>query len=148
MQKENEQNKKEIVAEKEILDLTKIINLKYASYLRDRYFTIDYCENPSEILSSLTLLNGDKTFFYQVETKVSKKEISSISSREALLVMLDYIDIYFSEYFKEEEDVFIPIDWYGVEFENLSFQMRGQVKNLHCEFLADELLKKGSLEQL
>ena len=120
------------------------MNLKYGAHLRDRSFQIDHCHNPSELLASMILSNGDKTFFYQVEAKALAKDMAEISSREALLVMLDYIDLYFSEYFKEEEDMFIPIDWSDVEFENLTFQMRGQVRNLHCEFLADELLKKGS----
>ena len=135
---------KELISEKEILDLTKIVNLKYGAHLRDRSFQIDHCHNSIELLASMTLSNGDKTFFYQVETKALAKDMANISSREALLVMLDYIDIYFSEYFKEEEDMFIPIDWSEVQFENLNFQMRGQVRNLHCEFLADELLKKGA----
>lgn len=140
-------NKKELMSEKEILDLTKILNLKHGAYLKDRSFQISYCENANEILSSLLLANPDKSFFYQVETKVSQKEAAKISSREALLITLDYVDLYFAEYFKEEEDVFIPIDWFDVSFEDLDFQMRGQVRNLHCEFLADELLKEASSQK-
>ena len=133
----------QLMTEKETLDLTRILNLKYASHLKDRSFQVGYCENKEEILSSITLFNQDKSFFYQVEAKVSHKESKDISSKEALFILLDYIDVYFEEYFKEEEDVFIPIDWYDVQFENLSFQMRGQVRNLHSEFLADEILKNS-----
>ena len=51
------------------------------------------------------------------------------------------MDIYFDEYFKGEEDVYIPIDWTEYTFENLSFKMRGQVRNLKMESLADEILE-------
>lgn len=139
-----QENKKALLTDKEILDLTRILNLKYGSYLKDRIFQVDYCSGETEILASLTLMNPDKTFFYQVESRVSLRDTGEHSLKESLLIMLDYMDLYFDEFFKEEEDVFVPIDWSDREFENLSFQMRGQVRNLHCEFLADELLKEGS----
>lgn len=139
------ENHDSIISDKEILDLTRILNLKYASYLKDRLFQVDYCAGKSELLASLTLHNTDKSFFYQVEAKASLKDAAEFSSRDAILAMVDYIDIYFDEFFKEEEDVYLPIDWTDMSFENLSFQMRGQVRNLRCEFLADELLKEESV---
>ena len=139
-----QENKNLLLAEKEILDLTRILNLKNGSYLKDRTFKVDFCESENEILASITLMNPQKTFFYQVESRVSVRELGDFSSRDSLLLMFDYMDLYFEEFFREEENLFIPIDWSDREFEGLSFQMKGQVKNLHCEFLADELLKERS----
>ena len=139
-----QENKNLLLAEKEILDLTRILNLKNGSHLKDRAFKVDFCESKNELLASITLMNPQKTFFYQVESRVSVRELGDFSSRDSLLLMFDYMDLYFEEFFREEENLFIPIDWSDREFEGLSFQMKGQVKNLHCEFLADELLKERS----
>jgi len=138
------EDKNTLLTEQEVLDLTKILNLKNGSYLKDRVFKMDFCESESELLASITLMNSQKTFFYQVESKAFLRELGDFSSKDSLLIMFDYMDLYFEEFFREEENLFIPIDWSDREFEGLSFQMRGQVRNLHCEFLADELLKERS----
>lgn len=128
-----------LITEQELGDLQKIMILKYGAYLKDRSFTISHTNDKQDIHCSITLENPQGTFVYKVEAAVSKKNLA-LKDKEALLVMLDYIDIYFDEYLKGEENVYIPIDWTDYTFENLTFKMRGQVRNRKAEDLADELL--------
>ena len=60
--------------------------------------------------------------------------------KDAVLFLLDYIDCYFEEFFKEDENVFLPIDWSEYSFDEVPFQLKGQILNLHVEDLADRIL--------
>ena len=134
-----------LISQKEVSDLEKIMNLKYGVYLKNRYFLIKSEDTPNEIIASITLRDENKTFYYEVETKVSKKNLE-LETKEALFILLDYMDIYFDEYLKGEENVYIPIDWVDYTFENLTFQMRGQVKNLYAESLAETFLENNTVQ--
>ena len=56
--------------------------------------------------------------------------------------MLDYIDLYFEDYLKDDS-VLLHLDWNDHNFEDETFQLRGQITNLKLEHMADELLKQG-----
>lgn len=144
--KSTQANHKVLMTEQESLDLTKILNLKYGSYLKERFFLINFHEEDSGIFASMTLRNQNRSFFYEVEARAASKDMAALKSREALFILLDYIDLYFAEYFKEEENSYISIDWSEQSFENLTFQMRGQVRDLNSELMADELLRKHNLK--
>ena len=136
---------KKLITENEVSDLEKIMNLKYGAYLKNRFFQIAHEESPSEISCSITLRDSSQSFYYNVEAFVKQKNLP-LENKKALFIMLDYIDVYFDEYLRGEEDVYIPIDWVDYTFENLTFKMRGQVKNMKAETLADEILQKNAVQ--
>jgi hypothetical protein len=65
-----------------------------------------------------------------------------MSSRDAALFLVDYIDAYYEEYLRDGE-TFLPIDWAEYESEGVVFQLKGQVLNLEAEKLADEILAQA-----
>lgn len=135
----------ELITATESKDLETIMNLKHAAYLKNRSFVVFHERTSSDIEASITLKDQKQTFYYKVEAKVSLKNLAP-KDKEALFIMLDYLDIYFDEYLKGEEDVYIPIDWSEFTFENLTFKMKGQVQNLHAEKIADEFLEKNTVQ--
>lgn len=130
----------------EIADLLKILNTKYAAHLNQRFFELEIGGDQGHVLVTLTLRDPLKRFFYPVMAKISPQE-NNLSPREAALLVIDYMDCYFEEFFKDDEGTYLTIDWTGHTFEDVDFQMKGQILDLEKERLADEFLKKaGSLE--
>tara|TARA_B100001964_G_C14111335_1_gene543972 strand:- start:540 stop:959 length:420 start_codon:yes stop_codon:yes gene_type:complete len=134
-----EENNKQILTKEGLNDLSKILNLKYASYIKDRTFSISCYAEDKAINVQILLKNSDKSFFYPVECRL-KIQDQKQSVNDLALLLLDYMDVYFDEFFKENENAFIPIDWTEHNFEGVFFQMRGQIINLYQELKADKIL--------
>lgn len=126
----------------EIKDLARIMTIKYASQLRDRYFEITSKVDGVGAYVTTTLQNSEGSFVYPVEGRMVHAE-QNISPKDALLLLIDYIDHYFEEYFHEDENVFLPIDWCSFSYEELDLQLRGQVINQKAQAQADALLAKS-----
>ena len=120
-------------------DLGRIMTLKYAAFLGDRSFTIMSKADRSTAEVTVTALNPENTFVYPIEARIDLTKCS-LNAKDACLLMLDYIDSYFEEFFREEENVFVPIDWTSYSFEGSSFELKGQIRNVKVEELADKLL--------
>lgn len=134
-------NKIAVLTEEERFNLSKILNTKYASYLEGRFFEI-IAESASDYVNAtVTLRNSTDRFHYPVEGRMVYRE-QNLSPKDAALFLIDYIDFYFDEFFKEA-DVYLTIDWSKHKFENKEFFMKGQILNLEGERLADEFLEKA-----
>jgi hypothetical protein len=57
--------------------------------------------------------------------------------------LIDYIDSYFEEFFRENGEVLLPIDWAPFDWEGVPIQLKGQIFNLEVEKMADEWLEHG-----
>lgn len=129
----------DVIARDEQMDLINILNRKYAVYLKDRSFHINVSANSETAYVNVTLKNEDESFFYPIESRIIHCE-QGIKPRESVLLLIDYIDIYFEEYFKDDEDTYLPLDWSSYSFEGHEFEMKAQVKNKKAEDQADLLL--------
>jgi len=127
----------------EISNLEKIMNLKYASFLKSRKFSIKHSLGESSCLVEILLKNDDESFWYPIEAKMELLE-SDLKDREASLLLLDYIDSFFGSYFQEDENIFVPIDWSSRVFEGETIYIKGQKLNLKVEKRAAEFLKVHS----
>lgn len=128
--------------DEERTELERIMNIKYASKLNDRLFSIKAHQDKASSFVTVTLLKTDESYFYPVEGRVEHKS-QNLSAREACLMLLDYIDSYFDEFLREDENVFIPIDWSEFSFEGFTLSLRGQILDLKSESLADKILAEG-----
>lgn len=123
-------------------ELEEILAQKYAHYLDGRYFQVGAEVQGDMVYATVTLKNEEESFFYPVEARMQFVE-EDMKAAEAALFLIDYMDAYFEEYLSEGEDLFIPIDWTAHSYLATDFQIRGQVRNLKVERMADELLAKG-----
>lgn len=133
-------------AGQEYKEIMKLLNSKYAHILNDRFFRVvaDYDENV--LFLACILENGSRTFHYPVEARISYKD-QNMSAEEAISLIIDYVDAYFEEYFQNDENTYISIDWLTHTFEDVEFDMRGQVKNLYMEELAEKLLSGEKIDE-
>ena len=129
----------------EISDLTKILSIRYGQFLNGRFFSIIHEEHDSFSEAKIILENNDQSFVYPVEGRMQRSPKSGFGHREAVMMLLDFMSSYFEEYFENDENTFIPLDWKEFNFEGKSLHLRGQVRNLKQEKAADALLAQAEL---
>jgi hypothetical protein len=118
-----------------------MLSRKYGAALKQRYFEVDLKRDGSGVYAKVTLRDRSGSFYYPVEGRIAHED-HSMSSRDAALFLVDYIDAYYEEYLRDGE-TFLPIDWAEYESEGVVFQLKGQVLNLEAEKLADEILAQA-----
>ncbi len=129
------------VSQEECDGFARQMQIKYAGFLNQRTFDISVNRDQHAIFVKAILRNQSSSFYYPVEGRVLKKQRGR-TDRELLDFLIDYIDLYFEDYLKEE--VFLPIDWADYQYDDVEFQLKGQILNLEAEKIADEFLKKRS----
>jgi hypothetical protein len=132
------------VSPDECAELVRLMARKYAASLDHRYFEAELNKDSRGVYAKVTLRNQTGSFFYPVEGRLAHLD-HDMSEREAALFLLNYIDAYFDEYFREGGEVYLPIDWADYEDDGIPLQLKGQIFNLEVERMADELLERGSL---
>src|SRR5436190_5743958 len=90
-------------------ELARLMTRKYATHVRDRTFSIIAKQEFDEVTAVVTLSNPKETFYYPVEALMNFVE-QEMKPAEAALFLIDYIDLYFEEFFEEDEGLYIPID--------------------------------------
>lgn len=121
--------------------LADLMNRKYENYLLGKLFTVTsfYVAAEQGVYVTVTLSNKDESYYYPVEARVAIHK-EELSKKDAAFFLVDYIDTYFEEYLMEEERLLLTIDWSDQEYDAVSFQTRGQIRNLKLEKMADEWL--------
>jgi hypothetical protein len=136
---------KEIISKKKLKDLETVMNLKYGLSRKDRKFYLEVREEGQSLYVTSTLKNEDESFYYPVESFIKIKKNTEKTLLQTALLLLDYIDVYFDEYFKDSENIYLNIDWKEHSFAGEELYLRAQIKNLKCERIADELLSTGAI---
>lgn len=135
----NKSTRSGLLTEIEVNSLVEIMNRKYASYLGDRFFSIDITNSGESLIVVCVLESLDQKFYYPVEAKIVPAD-QELNSRDAAMLVLDYIDMYFDEFFKSAEETLLYIDPAEYSFEGVSFTMKGQIYNRELEAKANALL--------
>jgi len=119
------------------------MNQKYASLLDERRFQITAQNDKGSVTVKVICENPDQSYHYPVEARINHVQ-EEMDAAEAALFLIDYVDLYFNDYFGDDEDLFLPIDWKDTQYDAVDFQIRGQVLNLKLERMADEFLATAS----
>ncbi len=130
---------KTVLSELDSSKLVKIMNSRYSSMRGERFFKLETQLGLGSVSVTVTLQNDRESFYYPVEARISLQE-NDLEAERAALDLIDAIDAYFEEYFKEGERVLLPIDWTEYRFEGSSLQMRGQIIDREKEKMADDWL--------
>lgn len=136
----------DLVSDNDLKDLSKVLSIKYSGHLNGRFFTIDSKLEHGVVFVNVVLKNDEESFYYPVEGRMNCID-QKLSVSDATLMMLDFIDSYFEEYLREDENVFIPIDWALFQVEGVEFFLKGQVRDLKSERIADQFLS-GNVESI
>ncbi len=127
-----------IFTAQELRSIARRYDARFHATRGERWFVIDVAPRAEDIWVQVLLRNELDSFHYPVEARIAP--CATRSRRAQAFFLLAFIDSYWEEFFAENEDVFVPIDWTAYEFQGEKFQIRGQVLNRMAEKIADELL--------
>ena len=119
-----------------------VLNTKHSVYLDGEGFEFESGFNKDQIQIKVCLKKNDKSVIYPIEIICVYDEYSHLKVQEISHIIMDYIDFYWSEYFMDERNLFVPLDWGRYECEGITFFLRGFVRNLSLEMQADAFLKE------
>ncbi len=129
-------------------DSQKIIDLlktKHAVYLVNEIFELETGYNKDLIQIKISLKKEDESVVYPIEIICVHDNETQLKVQETTQIIVDYIDLYWSEFFQEERNLFVPLDWSSYHCEGVNFFLRGFIRNLTLEKHADLLLKEYGL---
>ena len=125
-------------------DLTKVellLHDKYKRFLRqDEKITVTTEFKGSYVQVELLLANSDKAFYYPIEVRIHMEENKLTTYKEGFDVLIDFMDYYLGEFFSEERELYLPIEYAEMSFHKYKIDTRGQIFNRKLEELADKLL--------
>lgn len=133
---------KSVWSDEELFNIKKLLNKKHFVYLEKESLEIESGVSAEQIQIRVSLIKNDNSTCYPIECIFVKETAEGFKESEIAVSMLDYLDIYWENYFTEERNVFILLDWSLHEFEGITFYMRGFIRNLQLEAHADEFLLK------
>jgi hypothetical protein len=94
-----------------------------------------------------TLKNADETFFYPFEAAISSKEHVGLPASDARNLILDFIGAYFEEYFADNRETYVPVEWVVFRIEDTNIHARGQIMNKKLEKHAEDILKSAGFDE-
>lgn len=124
----------------DLSQVASVMDRKYATERKQRRFEVTASKDATGVHAQVTLRNATGSFFYPVEGRLAHLD-HDMTAKEATLFLLEYIDAYFAEFFREGGEIYLPIDWADYDFDGVPMQLKGQVLNLEIEKMADELLE-------
>ena len=127
-----------IFSERDLAQLNARFDSRFYDVRGERFFAIDARTHDDKVWVQSLLRNSSDTFHYAVEAFTTKNKDKH--PRAQAFFLLAYIDAYWDEYFSEDENVYLPIDWTEHCYREETFFIKGQILNLKAERLANELL--------
>lgn len=127
----------------ETLKIVHLMNTKHSLYLENESFDIKCGFNTQQLQLTVTLKKNDNSIIYPIEIVCLHEDYSHLKKINLAALILDYIDSYWTEYFDEDRNLFVPLDWTKYENEGVSFFLRGFVRHLNLEMQADLFLKEN-----
>lgn len=109
--------------------------------LRNESFSLDARVEGENPVMQVVLKSDDRTLEYTMEAAFVRADYPAFGMSDALDVCVDFLDWYLGEYFREERDAFLPLDWKKFRFGDLEVMARGDLRNALLDDLADAWLR-------
>ena len=117
------------------------LNQKHGRRLKGETFSISASEQDTTVIICIHLAATDRSFEYRMESAVTVDE-KLVHTRElALELGLDFLDWYLGEYFKNDRELLLPLDWQAHRFGEFEVLARGDVRNPELDDMADAWLR-------
>jgi hypothetical protein len=119
----------------------KLLTDRHGSSLHDEHFEIDARKEEDNVVVICTLRSADRTYVYTMEACVPRQTYPAVTPAEALEISLDFLDWYLGEFFREERDAFLPLDWKVMRFGDIEIMAKGDLRNEFLDEAADAWLR-------
>ena len=93
------------------------------------------------------LKNEDESYCYPFEAAISSKEHADLTASDARNLLLDFIGAYFEEFFADNRETYVPVEWATFSIEDINIHARGQIMNKKLEKHADDILKSAGFDE-
>lgn len=118
-----------------------LLDERYGASLHNERFELDALREDGDVIVRLVLRSDDRTHVYTMEATILREKYPALSEPQAVDISLDFLDWYVGEYFREERDVFLPLDWKVHHFGDLEVMARGDLRNEFLDDAADAWLR-------
>ena len=118
-----------------------LLHERHSGLLDDESFSIRARLERGTVVVELTLATADRTSVYIMEAAKAVPDDGALSRAQTLDLCLDFLDWYLAEYFKEQRELLLPLDWQPHRFGEFEVLARGDLKNLVLEEAADAWLR-------
>lgn len=131
-----------------------LLRERHAGSLRDERFELDVRKEGDEAVVALTLRSDDRTSVYKMEAVIQRSKYQAMTEAQAIDLSLDFLDWYLGEFFREDRDAFLPLDWKAHRFGDVDVLARGDLRNELLDDAADAWLRgerpdiEGELKRL
>lgn len=114
---------------------------RHAGSLRNEHFELDVRKEGDEAVVCLTLRNDARTSVYKMEAAIERAKYQAMTEPQAIDICVDFLDWYVGEYFREDRDAFLPLDWKPHRYGDVEILARGDLRNEFLDDAADAWLR-------
>jgi len=114
---------------------------RHGRYLLDEEIKITGRIEEGAVIVTAILSRLDRTSSYQMEAAVELPEDDSVSLDDASDLCMDFIDWYLGQYFGDNRETLLPLDWQSHQFGEHKVLARGDVSNPILDEAADAWLR-------
>ncbi len=133
---------------KEVLDaegrarIESLLMARYGSYLRGETFKVTALGQSDSIVLKVALESHDRMSRYTFDISAGSRS-NGISLSEALDLALDFLGFYLDQFFEENREYLLPLDYQPYEFVDHTVYARGDFTRPKLDEMADRILREG-----
>jgi hypothetical protein len=120
---------------------------RHGRHLQEERIAVNGRVEEGAVRVDLTLARMDQTANYRMETAFELPENESLSASEAGALCLDFLDWYLDQFFGDNRQTLLPLDWQAHTFGEHRIFARGDVTNPVLDEAADAWLR-GELPEI
>jgi hypothetical protein len=117
------------------------LHRRHAGMLRDERFELRARLEQGTVVATLELARSDRSSHYVMEAAKAVPENGALDLEQTLDLCLDFLDWYLGEFFREQRELLLPLDWQPHKFGDFEVLARGDLRNPILEDAADAWLR-------
>jgi hypothetical protein len=122
-------------------ELIALFTQRHGRHLRDERIVLNATLKDKTVVVMLSLNRYDKTCDYVMEAAKGVPDNGHMTLDETRELCFDFIDWYLVQYFENDRELLLPLDWQPHRFGEIELMARGDIKNAVLDEAADAWLR-------
>ncbi|MFT7581785.1 MAG: hypothetical protein ACI9MR_003463 [Myxococcota bacterium] len=114
---------------------------RHGAMLRNERFSVRAERVSENVTTTVELSNADRTFVYAMSAALERGQYKGMTEVDALDACFDFTDWYLGEFFREQRELLLPIDWQPHSFGDVELMAKGELRNEFLDDAADAWLR-------